>query len=75
MPILKHFILLLHLHCFLRLAVKKCSMCVCVCVCVCARAHVRVRACVQSLSCVQLFGTPWIVANALNITCPFHIGL
>ena len=57
MPILKHFILLLHLHCFLRLAGNKCSMCVCVCVCVCACVCVRAHACMCSVA--QLCPTLW----------------
>ena len=39
-------------------------MCVCVCVCVCACVYV----CVQFLSCVQLFATPWTVAHQASLS-------
>ena len=35
-------------------------MCVCVFVCVCVCVYMKVKR--KSLSCVQLFGTPWTVA-------------
>ena len=41
----------------------------CVCVCVCAR--VRVRACVHSLSHVQLFVTLWTVASQAPLSVGF----
>ena len=41
----------------------------CVCVCVCAR--VRVRACVHSLSHVQLFVTLWTVASQAPLSLGF----
>ena len=35
-------------------------VCVCVCLCVCVCVYMKVK--MKSLSCVQLFGTPWTVA-------------
>ena len=44
-------------------------MCVCVCVCVCARVRACTRA--QSLSCAQLFATPWTVACPAPLSMGF----
>ena len=45
-------------------------VCVCVCVCVCVK-HMHVCMCAQSLSCVQIFVTPWTVAHQVPLSVRF----
>ena len=42
-------------------------MCLCACVCVCVCVHARA----QSLSCAQLFATPWTVAHQAPLSMGF----
>ena len=54
--------------------IKTPKVCVCVCVCVCVWECVCVCVCVcvcQSLSCVQLFATPWTYSDVPHVYSSF----